>query len=148
MPLKPIGKVSKRGGKRAGAGRKKLSAYEKYSREFDKNNTSGWDDSVKLSEAEFKANTQGMVGDRDSVVKEVIHQQKWGYGTVEAKGRKEFFQGELKGKAKWSDVRKMSHNEFTEAYGTNISSIYQDLKKTYTQSEAIEFISSYIFGSE
>lgn len=133
-------------------GRKKLSPYAKYKNDFNKAKKrykSSWDDPIMLSKKEFELASQNYDGSRDEVINEIIHQQKWGYGKTEALGRKEFFDLELKGKAKWTDVRGMTHDQFVDAFNNEISYLYNTLKSDSDLgwNGASKLISSYIFGS-
>lgn len=135
-------------------GRKAKSAYETYISAYkkDKKQKSSWYDSEMLSKAEFEIAASDFEGaSRDTKVKEILHKQKWGYSIAEGKARKEFFETDLKGKVpgKWSEIRKMSHAEFTQSYGGTISELYDLLKsdKEIGIAGAKELISTYIFGS-
>lgn len=135
-------------------GRKKLTAYEKYVRSFnkEKGNKSDWYDSAILSEQEWKINTRDRYPglERDKLVKEIIHQQKFGYGLNELAGRKAFYEADLKGKVKWTTLKNMTHEEFVDEYGDYLSQMYEELQADPQLGKrgAQLLISAYVFGSD
>ena len=140
----------------ANKGRPKGDLYSKYVTAFNRAKKSikrtMYEGSI-LSKQEFYDNIQGYSNKSDKeIIKDVMDRHKYGRVSRELIGRKDFYETELKKhnpKLKWSDIKYMSHEDFVQTYGQQISDTYNSfINDGWSVSDTKQLISQYIFGSE
>lgn len=140
----------------ANRGRPKGDLYSKYVTAFNRAKKtlkrSMYDDEI-LSKGDFYRNIQGYSNKPDKeIIKDVMDRHKYGRVSKELVGRKDFYETELKKNnpnLKWNDIKYMSHEDFVQTYGQQISNIYNKfINDGWSVSDTKQLISQYIFGSE
>ena len=139
----------------ANRGRPKSDLYDKYVTAFNRAKKtlkrSMYDGQI-LTKAEFNFYVSGTSKSDKEVIKEVMDRHKYGRISQELIGRKDFYETTLKKNypnLKWRDVKYMSHEDFINKYGNEISDIYNDFMNSgYSMSDTKKLISQYVFGSE
>ena len=109
-----------------------------------------YDDQL-LSKSEFNYIVNTNKPDAKAI-KEVIDRHKYGRTSTEVEGRRDFYETVIKKnnpKAKWSQVKYMSHEDFVTTYQNEIQDIYNDfINSGYAPADIKQLISQYVFGSE
>lgn len=135
-------------GKKGRSGRKPLSDYERYSRKFDRMNAKKAMNESKMSELEYKSTITIIPGeDINDKTDELLYRQKYGYSRAAGEARADFVRNELHQKYN-TETRYMTHTEFAEKYGDELSKLYEELggKEGYMV-DGVNLISAFVFGS-
>lgn len=139
--------------KKRKVGRPADTPYKTYVKGYKKLKAAGvdMDMPMKLSKKAFTDFYDTASGStKNAKIKDILFQQTHGYTRSEKVGRHKWWKTEEMSKAgvKWRDVAKMNHQEFVEAYGRQISDMYNKLHPGLSGKEVGELIGFYIFGSE